>query len=397
MIIKTKIPKYVNKVLEVLRFAGFEAYPVGGCVRDACLGVKPNDWDVCTSALPEDVLTVFPHSHPTGIKHGTVTVVSEDSNVEVTTFRTEGSYTDHRHPDSVVFVKNVEADLARRDFTVNAMALAADGRLIDPYGGEKDLEKGIIRCVGEAEQRFTEDALRILRALRFSARFGFEIEEKTRAAMVKCADLTKELAAERVQAEIEKMLLSPKPEIISEVLDLGILDGYIPDVRCEAEKLKVISSLTLRREHRWAALCAILGVDTENFLKALKLDTKTVNAAKNTFALMSETAPKTRTDFKRILSRYGEDDARCYTAVYDAINGKNTARKLREVISSGECCTIKGLRISGRELGALGISGRAVGECLNALLQHVMENDADNRPDILLGLAGDWRANNGQL
>lgn len=396
MILKMKIPKYVNNVLEILRFAGFEAYPVGGCVRDACLGVRPNDWDVCTSALPEDVLSVFPRAHPTGIKHGTVTVVSEKNTVEVTTFRTEGEYSDYRHPDSVCFVRDVREDLARRDFTINAMALGADGKLIDPFGGENDLKNGIIRCVGDAERRFSEDLLRILRALRFSARFGFEIEGKTHAAMKKCAALTKALAAERVQTEIEKMLLTPKPEILSEVLELGILDGYIPDIRCEKEKLKAISALPLRREPRWAAFCVIIGADAD-FLKALKLDTKTVTTVKNCVELMQGEAPQTRTDYKRILGRLGEEDARCYTAVYDAVNGKNTTKKLREVIASGECCTVRGLKISGRELGALGISGRAVGECLNMLLQRVMENDAYNRPDILMSLAGDWRANNGQL
>lgn len=396
MILKMKIPKYVNNVLEILRFAGFEAYPVGGCVRDACLGVRPNDWDVCTSALPEDVLSVFPRAHPTGIKHGTVTVVSEKNTVEVTTFRTEGEYSDHRHPDSVCFVRDVREDLARRDFTINAMALGADGKLIDPFGGENDLKNGIIRCVGDAERRFSEDLLRILRALRFSARFGFEIEGKTHAAMKKCAALTKALAAERVQTEIEKMLLTPKPEVLSEVLELGILDGYIPDIRCEKEKLKAISALPLRREPRWAAFCVIIGADAD-FLKALKLDTKTVTTVKNCVELMQGEAPQTRTDYKRILGRLGEEDARCYTAVYDAVNGKNTTKKLREVIASGECCTVRGLKISGRELGALGISGRAVGECLNMLLQRVMENDAYNRPDILMSLAGDWRANNGQL
>lgn len=397
MIINIKIPKYVNAVLEILRTAGFEAYPVGGCVRDACLSKRPNDWDVCTSALPEEVLAVFPHAHPTGIKHGTVTVVTGGSTVEVTTFRTEGSYSDHRHPDRVEFVKDVEEDLARRDFTINAMALAADGTLIDPFGGEDDLKNGLIRAVGEPVRRFEEDALRILRALRFSARFGFEIEPATREAMLTCAPLTANLAAERIQSEIEKMLLSPKPEICAQLIALGILERFSPGVNCGEDKLRCISSLTLRREHRWAAFCIQTGVDAESFLRSLKLDTKTISTAKAVQEIFSKPEPVSRMDYKHILSRYGEECAICYTAVYDAVKGRYTTKKLREIIASGECCTVKGLKISGRELAALGITGRDTGACLSALLEHVMEHDEDNRPDVLMKLAGTWRGNNGQL
>ena len=204
-------PKYVRQILFSLQSRGFAAYLVGGCVRDILLGVRPQDWDICTSALPEQVLDVFPGSRPTGIKHGTVTVVIGSRSAEVTTFRSEGDYADHRHPSSVAFVGNLTTDLMRRDFTMNAMAVSADGLIIDPYGGAEDIRRGCIRCVGAPEKRFDEDALRMLRAFRFSSRLGFEIEPATLAAIGKKAPLAAGLAAERVSTEVEKILLTARP------------------------------------------------------------------------------------------------------------------------------------------------------------------------------------------
>ena len=230
------LPVGVSGLLEALETAGFAAYAVGGCVRDSLLGRVPQDWDIATSARPEEVLARFPHAIPTGIAHGTVTVVWEGEPFEVTTFRAESAYTDHRHPDQVRFVPDLEADLARRDFTVNAMACRRDGQVIDRFGGREDLKNGIIRCVGDPGERFREDALRILRALRFAACYGFRLEEKTSAAVLESRELLCYVAAERIWAEFSRLLcgidagrvLREFPQVIFAILpELFPMEGFL--------------------------------------------------------------------------------------------------------------------------------------------------------------------------
>ena len=207
------IPPEIRAILGALRGAGHEACPVGGCVRDSLMGLAPGDWDVCTSALPSEVIALFGEENtlPTGLKHGTVTVRSGGARAEVTTYRTDGAYGDHRRPDKVRFVSSLGEDLARRDFTVNAMALDAEGRVVDLFGGRKDLEAKCIRCVGDPETRFREDALRILRALRFAARLGFGVEPATASAMLFCRGLLSAVSRERVCAELKGFLSAPAP------------------------------------------------------------------------------------------------------------------------------------------------------------------------------------------
>ncbi len=202
------MPDWVGQVIERLNQAGFEAYVVGGCVRDALLGREPHDWDICTPALPQEVISCFPERkvHLTGIQHGTVLLIWEGEGVEITTFRTEEGYSDHRHPDQVTFVRNLEEDLARRDFTVNAMAYHPQRGIIDPFGGRQDLRKKVIRCVGVPKRRFQEDGLRILRALRFAAHYGFSIEAETGIAMNQCKELLNQIAIERVWEELKGFL-----------------------------------------------------------------------------------------------------------------------------------------------------------------------------------------------
>lgn len=201
-----KIPGFAAHVLDALAAHGYEAYVVGGCVRDTLLGKEPHDWDVCTNALPEEVMAVFPDTIPTGLKHGTVTVPVDKELVEVTTFRSDGSYTDHRHPAEVKFVSSINEDLARRDFTVNAMAFRSDGTLIDPFSGKESLWRKGIQCVGDPDTRFQEDALRILRVMRFASVLGFEIEPETFDAMKRQVHLLKFISAERIQSELRKMI-----------------------------------------------------------------------------------------------------------------------------------------------------------------------------------------------
>lgn len=250
------MPDWVRACCTALEEAGYEAYPVGGCVRDTLLGRMPGDWDVATSALPEAVQALFPHTVPTGLAHGTVTVVLDGIPLEVTTFRREGPYSDGRHPDGVTFGASLEEDLARRDFTVNAMALAPDGSIVDPFGGRKDLRGKLIRCVGDPDRRFTEDGLRLLRAVRFAAQLGFALAEATAEALARNAACLDRVSGERVKGELEKILLSPRPEWAALPVELGMLARF-----GAAPGPLDFTGVPPMPEDRWSALCAATGLD----------------------------------------------------------------------------------------------------------------------------------------
>ncbi|MBQ6464667.1 MAG: polynucleotide adenylyltransferase [Oscillospiraceae bacterium] len=386
-------PSYVRQVLTTLQARGHSAYLVGGCVRDMLLGVHPQDWDVCTGALPEEVLALFPGSRPTGLKHGTVTVVLGKKQVEVTTFRREGRYADHRHPDEVSFVGDLTTDLSRRDFTINAIALPPDGLIVDPFGGVRDLRDRLIRCVGVPAERFEEDALRMFRALRFSARLGFSIEEETMAAIVGKAPLAASLAPERIRDEVEKLLLTRRPEKMAVLIDAGLLDAFLKHRRLDEFRLLRLNGLPRKPLYRWAALCVLLEeagcIDsTESFLLALRLDGRTLRCCCDCAALL-RTAPPTRSaDWKRLLRAYGVDSADCAARVHDALLGGGCRRALREVLKSGECFSLKHLAVSGDDLLALGLRGKALGDMLDFLLDYVIEFPENNRRELLLSLAG---------
>ena len=217
-----EIPQAVEKIIDTLEAGGFEAYAVGGCVRDTLLGREPEDWDITTSARPEQVKSLFRRTVDTGIQHGTVTVLENHQGYEVTTYRIDGEYEDGRHPKQVEFTASLTEDLKRRDFTINAMAYSKKTGIVDEFGGMEDLKRGIIRCVGAAQERFTEDALRILRAIRFSAQLGFSIEEQTLEAVRQIAPNLVHVSKERIQVELTKLLKSPHPERMSLVFDTGI-------------------------------------------------------------------------------------------------------------------------------------------------------------------------------
>lgn len=253
------IPSYVRTCLNTLRGAGFSAYPVGGCVRDTLLGRVPGDWDVTTSALPEEVMALFAKTVPTGVRHGTVTVLLEGQAMEVTAFRAEEGYSDGRHPDRVRLGVSLEEDLARRDFTVNAMAFAPDGSVIDLFGGREDLDAGLLRTVGEPERRFREDALRILRGVRFAAQLGFEPEPATAAAMEREAGRLACVSAERIVTELEKTLLSPRPELAGEFFRLGAMERF----GCPARRADwaALAAVPEERGARWRALCGLTGLE----------------------------------------------------------------------------------------------------------------------------------------
>lgn len=368
-------PKYVLNILCALDSAGHRAVLAGGCVRDSLLGRRPSDWDIASSASPEEVLALFPRCVPTGIKHGTVTVMSGGGSVEVTSFRAEGGYSDHRRPDSVSFGCPLEADLARRDLTVNAMAMDAAGEITDPFGGRDDLRRRLLRCVGEPERRFDEDALRMLRTVRFSAQLGFEIEPRTLEAIRALAHLASGLSAERVRDELLKTLRSPAPGLVWQLVDLGLLDACLApgDASAPREALDVLPIYA-----RLAHFCRDLELggyimSTDRFLAALRFDGETLRRTASAVEVLKSGSR----DWKRLLRDHGE-------AAVLAAHPKN--RALRAVLRSGECWELSSLAIGGRELAALGYSGPELGRELRRLLDHVIDCPADNRADILCKL-----------
>lgn len=369
-------PKYVLNILCALGSAGHRAVLAGGCVRDSLLGRRPSDWDIASSASPEEVLALFPRCVPTGIKHGTVTVLSGGGSVEVTAFRAEGGYSDHRRPDSVSFGCPLEADLARRDLTVNAMAMDAAGEITDPFGGRDDLRRRLLRCVGEPERRFDEDALRMLRTVRFSAQLGFEIEPRTLEAIRALAHLASGLSAERVRDELLKTLRSPAPGLVWQLVDLGLLGACLApgDASAPREALDVLPIYA-----RLAHFCRDLELggyimSTDRFLAALRFDGETLRRTASAVEVLKSGSR----DWKRLLRGHGE-------AAVLAAHPKN--RALRAVLRSGECWELSSLAIGGRELAALGYSGPELGRELRRLLDHVIDCPADNRADILCKLA----------
>ena len=368
-------PKYVLNILCALDSAGHRAVLAGGCVRDSLLGRRPSDWDIASSASPEEVLALFPRCVPTGIKHGTVTVLSGGDSVEVTAFRAEGGYSDHRRPDSVSFGCPLEADLARRDLTVNAMAMDAAGEITDPFGGRDDLRRRLLRCVGEPERRFDEDALRMLRTVRFSAQLGFEIEPRTLEAIRALAHLASGLSAERVRDELLKTLRSSAPGLVWQLVDLGLLDACLApgDASAPREALDVLPIYA-----RLAHFCRDLELggyimSTDRFLAALRFDGETLRRTASAVEVLKSGSR----DWKRLLRGHG-------VAAVLAAHPKN--RALRAVLRSGECWELSSLAIGGRELAALGYSGPELGRELRRLLDHVIDYPADNRADILCKL-----------
>ena len=368
-------PKYVLNILCALDSAGHRAVLAGGCVRDSLLGRRPSDWDIASSASPEEVLALFPRCVPTGIKHGTVTVLSGGGSVEVTAFRAEGGYSDHRRPDSVSFGCPLEADLARRDLTVNAMAMDAAGEITDPFGGRDDLRRRLLRCVGEPERRFDEDALRMLRTVRFSAQLGFEIEPRTLEAIRALAHLASGLSAERVRDELLKTLRSPAPGLVWQLVDLGLLGACLApgDASAPRAALDVLPIYA-----RLAHFCRDLELggyimSTDRFLAALRFDGETLRRTASAVEVLKSGSR----DWKHLLRDHGE-------AAVLAAHPKN--RALRAVLRSGECWELSSLAIGGRELAALGYSGPELGRELRRLLDHVIDCPADNRADILCKL-----------
>ena len=423
-------------LLDTLHAAGYAAYAVGGCVRDSLLGRTAHDWDLCTSALPQQVMELFGAEQciPTGLQHGTVTIKYGGRLYETTTFRTEGSYTDGRHPDAVQFVPDVREDLARRDFTINAMAYNEAEGLVDPFGGQKDLQNGLLRAVGEPQQRFTEDALRILRLYRFAARFGFALDAATARAARQLAPHLDCISAERIQEELAKLLTAPQPGAYLEPAVLAVVLPELTPVALDAAK-PVVDACPAGEKNlpvRWAALLGALGeTDTRRVLKRLRCSNACIE---ETAVLVRETAgegvcgsfllghesghsiarptacgsrvPPQRTvlgetlahagevAIRRLLGRYGLCTVERLCALcaalhpQDAQNCALAAQRARQLEADGVCCRVSQLAVNGRDLMAAGIpAGPALRRVLEALLDGVIRAEYPNEKPALLAAA----------
>lgn len=384
-------------LLARLHRAGYAAYAVGGCVRDSLLGRTPQDWDLCTSARPEQVLALFGEGQciPTGLQHGTVTIKYGGQLYETTTFRTEGAYTDGRHPDEVHFVPDVRQDLARRDFTINAMAYNDAEGLIDPFGGQQDLQQGILRAVGDPATRFEEDALRILRLYRFAARFGFAIDPPTgQAARALCAHLDC-VSVERIEEELSKLLAAPAP---AAYLDEKILKVIIPELSAPAlQAAKPVVDACPAGEQalpvRLAALLLSLGEDgIRRTLKRLRCSNALIEEAA---VLVRETVPGVPVSLniyaRRLLGKYNLCTVQRIAALGTALQPERAAdfavlSELAEQLDAdGVCCRVSQLAVNGRDLMAAGVpAGPGIRKVLEALLDGVIREEYPNERQALL-------------
>ena len=384
-------------LLDALHRAGYAAYAVGGCVRDSLLGLTPHDWDLCTSALPQQVMELFGAQRciPTGLQHGTVTVKQSGALYEITTFRTEGTYTDGRHPDEVHFVPDVREDLARRDLTINAMAYNEKEGLVDPFGGQADLQSGIVRAVGVPRQRFTEDALRILRLYRFAARFGFAIDPPTaQAAQELCAHLDC-VSVERIEEELAKLLSAPAP---AAYLDKKILLVILPELSSEAlaAAKPVVDACPAGAENlpiRLAALLLSLGEDgIRRTLKRLRCSNALIEEAA---VLVREAVPGVPVSLniyaRRLLGKYNLCTVRRIAALGTALQPERAAdfaalSELAEQLDADSvCCRVSQLAVNGRDLMAAGVpAGPGIRKILEALLDGVIREEYPNERQALL-------------
>lgn len=439
---KVQMPKEANYILHTLMENGYEAYIVGGCVRDSILGIEPQDWDITTSATPEQTKALFRRTIDTGIEHGTVTVMMGKTGYEVTTYRVDGKYEDHRRPTEVTFTASLTEDLKRRDFTINAMAYNDRTGIVDEFDGMGDLERGIVRCVGIPQERFDEDALRILRAIRFAAQLNFVIADETRQAIREKAEFLRDISAERIQAELTRLITSNHPEKLLEAYELGITKVILPEFdvmmatpqnnryhcyNVGVHTIEVMKHIDAEPVLRWAALLHDMakpecrttdeqGIDhfyehpqkgkamAEEVLRRFKLDNDTIHRVGrlvewHDYGINEKVLKKT---LRKALNRMGPDLFEDYCRLRAADMQGQSDYKLekkqknlntliqmqKEIMESGDCLSTKELNINGKRLIELGMKpGPEMGELLDALLQQVLERPELNTPEQLEELA----------
>jgi len=384
------LPSHVQFILTTLENAGYEAYIVGGCVRDIIRGVPPKDWDITTSATPLETKALFVHTIDTGLQHGTVTVLLDGFAYEVTTYRVDGKYTDNRRPDHVAFTTDITEDLSRRDFTMNAIAYNPKSGVCDPFGGQNDIDCRLIRCVGDSALRFGEDALRMLRAIRFSAVTGFDIDTSAIDAIKELSHTIKNVSPERIREELGKLITSAHPEKIVMLEETGLSTFiYTEGDYLTVERLKACSP----KETMRLALFLINVKDCEKLLQEMRFDNKTAKETALYVRLLNDKFPTTRVEIKKIL-RYVPQNLYenflilkeiCYEEATGEIN--NIRQEMRDITAKGECFMLKDLAVTGNDLIELGISpGAEVGTKLEELLNIVLRNPELNEKAKLIGL-----------
>lgn len=435
-----QIPEKVNYIIETLTDAGYEAYAVGGCVRDSILGREPNDWDITTSAKPEQTKALFRRTVDTGIQHGTITVMLDKEGFEVTTYRIDGEYEDARHPKEVTFTASLEEDLKRRDFTINAMAYNNEAGLVDIFGGIQDIEAGVIRCVGNATERFTEDALRMMRAVRFSAQLGYQIEDETKLAIEKLAPNLQKISAERIQVELVKLVTSPHPDYLRVAYETGMTKQFLPEfdlcmetpqtnphhcynvgehilhtmLAVEPDKVLRLAMLFHDIGKPQTATIDEKGIShnkmhpqvgaemTKKILRRLKFDNDTIDKVCCLVLNHDKRIAPKPTNVRRAISTIGKEMFPLLFPVWNAdIAGQSDYERqekyrrvldvqavYKEICDKKEAVCIKDLAISGSDLIQMGMKpGKELGNVLKELLDIVLSNPEQNRKDILLNLA----------
>jgi tRNA nucleotidyltransferase (CCA-adding enzyme) len=396
--VKLSLPDEVGIIFSTLRNAGFECYCVGGCVRDAFLESVPSDWDIATNAKPSDVVGLFQNTLSIGAKHGTITILVDNIPVEVTTYRVDGEYADHRRPLNVEYTASIEEDLARRDFTFNAMAYSPESGILDPYGGLTDLKNGIIRCVGDPFQRFSEDALRMMRAIRFSARFGFRIEPATYDAIVKNAGLIAHVSPERIYAEIKGIFISDHPDHAAFLFETGLMDSFFDqDPECSAVLCKTLPMIENSFPLRFAAVFDT-GADPSATLASLRFPRSEANEIKKTVKNLNIVISPEERSLRITAGHLGGKLLHGILSVRSSrvalLFGQNSQQKkgsdelvaiLDSILDSGICLSPDCIAISGDDLIRLGIPpGRTVGKILHELFELVLDDPSMNRPDRLI-------------
>lgn len=432
-----QLPEKVGRIIGTLQEHGYEAYAVGGCIRDSILGREPEDWDITTSAMPEETKALFDKTFDTGIQHGTITVLLEKEGFEVTTYRIDGKYEDSRHPKEVTFTRNLREDLLRRDFTINAMAYNETDGLVDIFGGLEDLEAGMIRCVGTAKERFKEDALRILRGVRFAAQLGFDIEEDTRQGMKELAWTLQNISAERIQVELVKMITSKRPEMVREAYELGMTRIVLPEFdqlmttgqetphhmySVGEHTLHAMKNIRADKILRLAMLLHDMGkpalktvdeagvahfkkhaLESEriagNVLRRLKFDNDTIRKVTRLVRCHDLRMPATAKSVRRAMNKIGEELFPYYMEVRRAdvlaqsmyqreekIENLDQIEELyHQIVEDGDCVSLKDLAVTGRDLIASGMKpGKKIGEKLEELLKLVIEDPKLNTKEELL-------------
>lgn len=437
-----QLPEKVAHIITTLTESGYQAYAVGGCIRDSILGRSPEDWDITTSAKPHEVKALFPKTIDTGLKHGTVTVMLQREGFEVTTYRVDGAYEDYRHPKEVLFTPDLTEDLKRRDFTMNAMAYSPADGLVDVFGGMKDLKRGVIRCVGDPRQRFGEDALRMMRAVRFAAQLGFWVEDATKDAVRELAGSLCHISAERIQAELTKLLMSGHPEEMRELYRLGItavvlpeFDGMMRTKQDNPHHAYTVGEHTIRallhtpceKVLRLAVLfhdvakpaCRERGEDgrdhfyghpekgskmAEGILRRLKFDNDTVSKVCRLIRWHDDNPPLLEQEVRRAVVRIGQEAFPAFFAVKraDILAQSDYKREeklayLKEyellynrILGQKDCLTLKELAVNGGDLIAAGFApGPGLGKALNRLLEIVLEDPGKNEKEYLLKMASE--------